>query len=164
MKIGDNYMNKLNTDTLYERFAHLYREREREAPLKNSKMKWGFQCEDGWYKILYDMSKRITKISKDTDHAAAITEIGRHEDGTLKIEIRNPSPPVDTIVMGAREQSRLTCEYCSYSPAHVRSNGRQTKGHIACGRCVKRLEGSTKPGSARRRKKPLRAPDTIIVN
>jgi len=154
-------MNKQNTDTLYERFPHLYR--ERNAPLKNSKMAWGFQCEDGWYKILYDMSKRITKISNDTDHAAAITEIDRHEDGTLKIEIRNLSPSVDMVVTRAREQSRLTCEYCSYSPAHIRTNGRHTKGHITCGRCVKRLEGSTKPGSARRRKKPLRPPDTIIV-
>jgi len=154
-------MDSQKTNELYEKFPHLYR--ERTAPLESSKMAWGFQCEDGWYKILYDMSKRITKISNDNDHAAAITEISRHEDGTLKIVLRNPSPHVDTIVTGTREQSRLTCEYCSYSPAHIRSNGRQTKGHVTCGRCVKRLEGSTKPGSARRRKKPLRPPDTIIV-
>jgi len=146
-------MNKQNTDTLYKRFPHLYR--ERNAPLKNSKMAWGFQCEDGWYKILYDMSKRITKISNDTDYTAAIIEIGRHEDGTLKIEIRNPSPPVDTITMGAREQSRLTCEYCSYSPAHIRTSGRQTAGHVACGRCVKRLEGDTVRAAAKSHSAPL---------
>jgi len=156
-------MNKQNTDTLYERFAHLYRERERETPLKNSKMRWGFQCEDGWYKIIYDMSKRIEKISNNTDHAVAIMEVSRNEDGTLKVDMRNCSPSVDILVTAAREQSRLTCEYCSYSPARLRAQGQQTKGHIACGRCVKRLEGNTKPGSARRRKKPLRAPDTIVV-
>tara|TARA_Y100000310_G_C20427725_1_gene689872 strand:+ start:358 stop:834 length:477 start_codon:yes stop_codon:yes gene_type:complete len=156
-------MNKQNTDTLYERFAHLYREIEREAPLKNSKMRWGFQCEDGWYKIIYDMSKRIEKISNNTDHAAAIMEVSRNEDGTLKVDMRNRSPSVDIIVTGACEQSRLTCEYCSYSPAQLRTQGQQIKGHIACGRCVKRLEGDTKPGTARRRKKPLRPPDTIIV-
>jgi hypothetical protein len=154
-------MNNHKTNELYEKFPHLYR--ERTAPLESSGMAWGFRCEDGWYKIIYDMSKRITKISNDTNHAAAITEIGRHEDGTLKIEIRNLSPPVDMVVTGAREQSRLTCEYCSYSPAHIRANGRQTAGHIACGRCVKRLEGGTKPGTARRRKKPLRPSDTIII-
>ncbi len=156
-------MNKQNTDILYERFAHLYRERERETPLKNSKMRWGFQCEDGWYKIIYDMSKRIEKLSNGSDHSAAILEIARHKDGTLKVEMRNGSPSVDLIVTGARETSRLTCEFCSYSPARLREQGQNTKGHVVCGRCVKRLEGGTKPGSARRRKKPLRAPDTIVV-
>ena len=154
-------MDKEKTNQLYERFSHLYR--ERRAPLDSSKMGWGFQCEDGWYKILYDMSKKIDKISSEGDFAPAITEVARNKDGTLHVEARNTSPPVADIIVAAREQSRLTCEYCSYSPAHARASGRQTAGHIVCGRCVKRLEGGTKPGTARRRTKPLRPADTIIV-
>jgi hypothetical protein len=154
-------MDKEKTNQLYERFSHLYR--ERTAPLDSSQMPWGFQCEDGWYKILFDMSKKIEKISSEGEFAPAISLVSKHEDGTLHVAVRNITPPVADIVMRATEQSRLTCEYCSYSPAHARTSGRQTAGHIVCGRCVKRLEGGTKPGTARRRTKPLRPPDTIIV-
>ena len=56
-------MDSQKTNELYEKFPHLYR--ERTAPLESSGMGWGFQCENGWYKIIYEMSKKIDKISKD---------------------------------------------------------------------------------------------------
>jgi len=154
-------MDKQKTDQLYERFSHLYR--ERSAPLASSKMAWGFQCEDGWYKILYDMSKKITKLSSVGLLAPAASEVARWPDGTLRVEVRNLTPPVADIITSAREQSRLTCEYCSYSPAFVREDGRVTKGHVVCGRCIKKLEGPRKAKKPKRRKKPLRPPDTIII-
>ena len=154
-------MDNEKTDQLYERFSHFYR--ERSAPLASSKMAWGFQCEDGWYKILYDMSKKITKLSSVGLLAPAAVEVARWPDGTLRVEVRNLTPPVADIITSAREQSRLTCEYCSYSPAFVREDGRATKGHVVCGRCIKKLEGPGKAKKQKRRKKPLRPPDTIIV-
>ena len=54
-------MDSQKTNELYEKFPHLYR--ERTAPLESSSMGWGFQCENGWYKIIYEMSKKIDKIS-----------------------------------------------------------------------------------------------------
>ena len=154
-------MDKEKTNQLYERFSHLYR--ERTAPLDSSQMPWGFQCEDGWYKILFDMSKKIEKISSEGEFAPAISLVSKHEDGTLHVAVRNITPPVADIVTAAQERSRLTCEYCSYSPAFLRTEGTRVKGHVACGRCLRKLEGSPKPTGSRRKRKPLRAPDTIIV-
>ena len=154
-------MDSHKTNELYERFPHLYR--ERAAPLKSSKMAWGFQCEEGWYKIIYEMSKKIQKLSPDGEFAVAITEVSKNEDGTLLTEARNLSPPIADIITAAREQSRLTCELCSYSPAFLRSTPNSVKGHIACGRCVGKASVKTKGKSSKRRKKALRAPDTIIV-
>jgi hypothetical protein len=154
-------MDSQKTKELYERFPHLYR--ERLAPLQSSKMGWGFQCEDGWYKIIYEMSKKIQKISGDRDFAAAITEVSKNQDGTLRVEARNLSPPVADIIAAAREASRLTCEFCSYSPAFLRPGANNLGGHIACGRCVGKVQGKTKDGRSKRSKKPLRAPDTIVV-
>ena len=154
-------MNSHKTNELYEKFPHLYR--ERTAPLESSAMGWGFQCEEGWYKIIYEMSKKIHKISKEGEFSAAVTEVSKNEDGTLRVEARNLTPLIADIITGAREQSRLTCELCSYSPAFLRGSARNLEGHIACGRCVAKAGGNAKGKSSKRRRKPLRPSDTIIV-
>ena len=154
-------MNSHKTNELYEKFPHLYR--ERTAPLESSAMGWGFQCEEGWYKIIYDMSKKIDKISVDGEFAPAISLVSKHEDGTLHVAVRNITPPVADIVTRATEQSRLTCELCSYTPAFLRGVTHNLEGHIACGRCAGKTATKTKGKSSKRRRKPLRAPDTIIV-
>jgi len=154
-------MDSHKTNELYERFPHLYR--ERTAPLESSKMGWGFQCEDGWHKIIYEMSKKIQKMSNEGDYAPAITEVSKDIDGTLYVEARNLTPPVADIITAAREQSKLTCELCSYSPAFLRGPGDNLEGHIACGRCVGKSGGRRKGKASKRSRKSLRAPDTIIV-
>ena len=154
-------MDSHKTNELYEKFPHLYR--ERTAPLESSEMGWGFQCEDGWYKIIYEMSKKIDKISKEGQFAPAITEVSRNKDGTLCVEARNLTPPVADIIATATEQSRLTCEFCAYTPAFLRTSNGPHRGHVACGRCLRKATPATKGKAPKRRTKPRRAPDTIVV-
>ncbi len=146
---------------LYERFPDLYR--ERTAPLESSNMPWGVQCGNGWYKIIYDLCNKITKIAPEGEHSPAISQIARHDDGTLYVDVRNVSPPIADLVATAREASRLTCEYCSYSPAFLRDVKQDRKQHIACGRCVNKTTGTRKPMRAKRKQKPRRAPDVMVV-
>jgi hypothetical protein len=154
-------MDSQKTNELYEKFPHLYR--ERTAPLESSGMGWGFQCENGWYKIIYEMSKKIDKISTEGEHAPAISLVSRHEDGTLYVAVSNITPPVADIVTSATEQSRLTCEFCAYTPAFLRTASGPMRSHIACGRCVAKRTGAPKRKATRSRTKPRRAPDTIVV-
>ena len=154
-------MDSHKTNELYEKFPHLYR--ERTAPLESSGMGWGFQCENGWYKIIYEMSKKIDKISTEGEHAPAISLVSRHEAGTLHVAVSNITPPVADIVMNAREQSRLTCEYCGYPPAFLRTSKGPQKGHIACGRCLRKSTPAPKAKAVKAKRKPRRAPDTIVV-
>jgi hypothetical protein len=154
-------MDGHKTNQLYEKFPHLYR--ERAAPLESSGMGWGFQCEDGWYKIIYEMSKKIDKISKEGEHSPAISQVSRHEDGTLYVAVSNITLPVADIVTGATEQSRLTCEFCAYTPAFLRTTKGPHRGHIACGRCVAKRTTAPKRKATKSRTKPRRAPDTIVV-
>jgi len=154
-------MDRHLEDKLYEKFSHLYR--ERKLPLESSKMGWGFGCEGGWFKIIYEMSKNIEKISSHGEFAPAVTEISKHEDGTLYVEIRNLTPPVADIIATSRERSRLTCELCSYSPAFCRPPGSFLEGHVACGRCVSKGTRNTKDKRTRPKRRQLRAPDTIII-
>ena len=154
-------MDSQKTNELYEKFPHLYR--ERTAPLESSGMGWGFQCENGWYKIIYEMSKKIDKISTEGEHAPAISLVSRHEDGTLYVAVSNTTPPVADIVTRATEQSRLTCEFCAYTPAFLRTTKGPHKGHIACGRCLRKATGAPKGKASKPKRKPRRAPDTIVV-
>ena len=154
-------MDSQKTNELYEKFPHLYR--ERAAPLESSKMGWGFQCEDGWYKIIYEMSKKISKTSVEGEFAPAITEVSRNKDGTLYVEARNLTPPVADIITTATEQSRLTCEFCAYTPAFLRTSKGPHRGHIACGRCLRKSTPAPKGKTVKAKRKPRRAPDTIVV-
>jgi hypothetical protein len=154
-------MDSHKENELYERFSHLYR--ERLAPLESSKMGWGFQCGDGWYNIIHKMSKRIAALSSDDEFAPAITEVSRNEDGTLHVEARNLIPPVADLIETAREQSRVTCESCGYSPAFLRFKEGPMKGYVACGRCVRQAGGRTKQKAPKRKSKPRRAPDVMVV-
>ena len=154
-------MDSHKTNELYEKFPHLYR--ERTAPLESSGMGWGFGCENGWYKIIYEMSQKIDKISSEGEYAPAISLVSRHEDGTLHVAVSNITPPVADIVMNAREQSRLTCEFCAYTPAFLRTSNGPHRGHIACGRCLRKVAGAPKAKLTKAKRKPRRAPDTIVV-
>ena len=154
-------MDSHKENELYERFPHLYR--ERLAPLESSKMGWGFQCDDGWYNIIHKMSKRIAALSSDDDFAPAITEVSRNEDGSLYVEARNLTPPVADIIEAAKEQSKLTCESCGYTPAFKRSKDGPMKNRVACGRCARQAEGSKRHKALKRKRKPRRAPDVMVV-
>jgi len=154
-------MDSHKTNELYKKFPHLYR--ERTAPLESSGMGWGFQCENGWYKIIYEMSKKIDKISTQGEHAPAISLVSRHEDGTLHVAVSNITPSVADIVMSAAEQSRLTCEFCAYTPSFLREQDSFLKGHIACGRCLRKAAPPPKGKKSKGRRKSRRAPDTIVV-
>ena len=154
-------MDSHKENELYERFPHLYR--ERLAPLESSKMGWGFQCDDGWYNIIHKMSKRIAALSSDDEFAPAITEVSRNEDGTLYVEARNLTPPTADLIEAAREQSKLTCESCGYTPAFLRSKEGPMRGRVACGRCARHAEGSKRHKAAKRKRKPRRAPDVMVV-
>ena len=154
-------MDSQKTNHLYERFPELYR--ERTAPLKSSGMPWGFQCGNGWYKIIYEMSQKIQKLSVGGDFGPAITHVSRNEDGTLYVEVRNVTPPIQDVITHARETSKLTCEECGYSPAFLREGKGATTPHIACGRCARKNTPTTKRTTNKRSRKPRRAPDIVVV-
>ena len=154
-------MDSQHTEQLYERFPELYR--ERAAPLKSSGMAWGFQCGNGWYKIIYEMSQKIQKLSVGGEFAPAITHVSKYEDGTLYVEARNITPPIQDVITTARETSRLTCEECGYTPAFLRKGKGAEASHIACGRCVRKKMPPTTRKTKKRNRKPRRAPDVVVV-
>lgn len=106
-------MNKENTEKLLADFSRLYRERDRSA------LHWGFQCDDGWFDLLYDLSAKIeTKArelgidpaSEDWPHAMGVKE----KFGKLRFLVVAPksTDAINELISEAEEKSATTCELC----------------------------------------------------
>ena len=56
-------MNKKNTELLWETFPNLYR--GRNLSLVQSLIPFGFECGDGWFSIIWDLSEKLEKLILD---------------------------------------------------------------------------------------------------
>lgn len=50
-------MSPQNTQQLFDAFPRLYR--GRQLPASESAMSWGFECGDGWFDLIWQLSKAI---------------------------------------------------------------------------------------------------------
>jgi hypothetical protein len=98
-------MNEANTKKLYKDFPKLYRGRKRT--LQESLMPFGFMCGDGWFKIVYDLSKKITKIDPNCE-AVEVKE----KWGGLRFYVNPTKREVFDAIDKAEERSFHTCEEC----------------------------------------------------
>jgi len=55
------HMNQELTKKLYDEFPELYRGRNK--PTTETAMCFGFDCNDGWFQIIYDLSADLMKLS-----------------------------------------------------------------------------------------------------
>jgi hypothetical protein len=58
-------MNEPNTNPLYSDFPQLYC--QRYLTVEESAMPWGFQCRDGWFDIIYELSEKLNSESRDIE-------------------------------------------------------------------------------------------------
>jgi hypothetical protein len=56
-------MNKELDNKLVKEFPFLYA--DRQAPMTQTLMCWGFSCGDGWYKIIYELSHNIEELIRE---------------------------------------------------------------------------------------------------
>ena len=55
-------MNKQNTEKLFNDFPILYR--GRKLPPTENLLCFGFEVSDGWYKLIYELSEKLTQYHK----------------------------------------------------------------------------------------------------
>ena len=118
-------MDSQKTNELYERFPHLYR--ERLAPLESSKMGWGFQCDDGWYNIIDNLSQVIQDRADwingegyheyrdiPEDHVKVAVEAVQVKEkyGGLRFYTNYSDSYIDGAISLAESLSLKTCETC----------------------------------------------------
>ena len=93
-------MNEDNTQKLFKNFPRLYRGDGQEK--RNAHMNWGFECGDGWFRLLYDLSSAIEREARKLGIDPASEDWPRtrrvkEKFGTLRYYVCTPGPDADDI-------------------------------------------------------------------
>lgn len=121
------------TEKLFAEFPHLYRGRFK-SPTESS-MCFGFSCGDGWYSILYALSKRLTEYL--IAHPSVDIEVVqvKCKFGDLRFYITGGDAETREMIEQARECARNTCEICG-SPLSRNDLQNFSSATAVCRRCL----------------------------
>jgi hypothetical protein len=101
-------MNQTNTQKLFEAFPRLYR--GRNLPPSKSSMLWGFECGDGWFDLVWNLSKAIEENARSeglTPQSADWPEATQVKNklGSLRFHLRNNTDATRVLREDALEAS-----------------------------------------------------------
>ncbi len=85
-------------------------------------MCWGFSCGDGWYKIIYELSEKITSIiAKDPklDPKEYSASQVKEKFGGLRFYMSATNEDISQAISTAAQESFKTCERCG-EPGELR--------------------------------------------
>ncbi len=130
-------MNQNNTRKLIKKFSHLYRYYRR--PSTESSMCFGFQCGDGWFNLLWELSSDIDKTLKRVSPAKAkrfaVTEV-KEKFGGLRYCVNYSTFDISYWITRAIWKSLTVCMLCG-KPGDLR---RGLRNLTLCDQCHKRPE------------------------
>jgi len=98
-------MNKENTLKLFNDFPQLYQ--GKDLPRTENLMSFGFECGDGWFEIIYNLSKTLSE--KDPNCIAVQV---KEKFGGLRFYTNGNNLEGEKAIEKAEEKSDHTCEYC----------------------------------------------------
>lgn len=109
-------MNQENTKKLLEAFPLLYK--GRTLPLTQCLMAFGFECGDGWFKIIWDLSEKIEAIIKAmppeqeewTEYPFAMQV--KEKFGGLRFYMSCTTDDIENAIRDAANLAEVTCEHC----------------------------------------------------
>lgn len=104
-------MSPEKEELLYNRYSDLYS--HRHLPASESCMCWGFECGDGWFDLIDELSKSLVKL----DPAIRVGQV-KEKYGGLRFYLdkgasdENLWSTVDDLIDGAEAKSYEICEGC----------------------------------------------------
>lgn len=94
-------MNNEFTLLLWKTFPNLYQ--GKDLPITESLVSFGFECSDGWFLIIWNLSEKLEKLG------VKATQV-KEKYGGLRFYIEEGTDEVFKIIDEAETQSLLTCE------------------------------------------------------
>ena len=124
-----NYMTPEKTQQLFDAFPYLYR--GRVNPIEESLMAFGFDCDDGWFDLIYTLSQKIEDASRasglepQSDSWPEAAQV-KEKVGTLRFHLNNRTEMMTSLISDALEVSAKTCETCGKPGSRVEGRGVKT--------------------------------------
>ena len=116
-------MIKKHTEWLVSHYPRLY-SNYNEPPHKSC-MAFGFECGDGWFDIIWDLSAKLEPLG-------VIASQVKEKYGTLRFYVYNATDEAWDLIDAAEELSGHTCEVCG-KPGEERDDARWIS--VRCGTC-----------------------------
>ena len=88
--------------------------RDRNAPMTQTAMCWGFSHGDGWYNIIFTLCSliQIHQKSQKSDYTPVVVQQVKEKFGGLRFYINSASDEVHKRISQAENLSYETCETC----------------------------------------------------
>lgn len=78
-----------------------------------SLMKWGFECEDGWFKIIWELFERLEPLVAESAAEGPFEVIQiKQKMGGLRVYLSRENAAIEDAIRTACEASVTTCERC----------------------------------------------------
>lgn len=117
-------MNSNLDKQLCEEFPILYADRDK--PIYESAMGFGFCVDDGWFDLIYNLSKNLTNIinelPKDQQKSYKVAQV-KSKFGNLRYYMQNETPEMTKLIMAAECKSEKICEICGNTGQIVSNKG-----------------------------------------
>lgn len=98
-------MNQKNTKKLYKDFPNLYK--QHKLDMTQTCLCWGFDVEDGWYDLIYELSQKLVLVSP-TCEASQVKE----KFGGLRFYVDNCNEDGHKLISEYETKSYHVCEEC----------------------------------------------------
>jgi hypothetical protein len=108
---------------------------QRNLPMTQTCMCWGFSCEDGWYDLIYDLCEKIQKHCDEKGIQVEAVQV-KEKYGTLRFYVSSADDEVYDLINKAEERSGRICQRCGTD-----KNITQTEGYwvsFYCDDCHKK--------------------------
>lgn len=111
-------------DQLCREFPNLYR--QRNSDMRETAMCWGFECNSGWFQLLYDLSKNleqeILKLPEKVQEHYCASQV-KEKYGTLRFYTHGETDEMSFWIREAENKSNITCEICGELGSNKEING-----------------------------------------
>jgi RNA polymerase-binding transcription factor DksA len=122
-------MNKRNTEKLFNDFPRLFK--GKDLGMRENLMCFGFECGDGWFGLIYQLSKdlevefqKLPETEKqeaiENDHYIAMQV--KEKFGGLRFYMSIETKEMGRLISEAEDKSYTICESCG-NPGEVRRGG-----------------------------------------
>jgi hypothetical protein len=109
-------MNAEHTKHLLKTYPKLYR--QYSLPMSETCMCWGFECGDGWFKIIENLSKVLIELDDKYCTTSEALQV-KEKFGTLRFYCQSGTEFHERAIDEAERLSSVTCEDCG-SPGVLR--------------------------------------------
>lgn len=102
-------MNAQNTKRLFHDFPRLFR--GRLVPTSQNLMRFGFECGDGWFALIYRLASDIAAYAHEVTLDPIVVQVEKKHGG-LRFYVHKGDHHIDDLCDRAEDASFRICELC----------------------------------------------------